>query len=72
MLEKNPEKRITAKEMLVDPWLTNNGQVVLKNIIDHSLEVDAKDLEKAIGRCTKFTASVMIALGFKRKLKKTR
>ncbi|KAL4485717.1 hypothetical protein ABPG72_010979 [Tetrahymena utriculariae] len=72
MLEKNPMKRITAKGMLVHPWITGDGEFILKNVIDHTLTVENSDLEKAIRKTTKFTASVMIALGLKRVLKKAR
>ncbi|EAR97504.1 Serine/Threonine kinase domain protein (macronuclear) [Tetrahymena thermophila SB210] len=72
MLDKNPMKRITAKGMLVHPWITGDGEFILKNVIDHTLTVENSDLEKAIRKTTKFTASVMIALGLKRVLKKAR
>jgi hypothetical protein len=48
MLEKDAEKRIIAREMLVHPWITNNGEIFLRNNITHTLELNKNDLEKAI------------------------
>ncbi|KAL4446517.1 hypothetical protein ABPG74_001258 [Tetrahymena malaccensis] len=65
MLDKNPDTRITASEMLVHPWLTDDGVILLQNSesAQKNIQISLKDLQGAFTK--KIQLSTLIRVKFK-------
>ncbi|EAR97612.2 Serine/Threonine kinase domain protein (macronuclear) [Tetrahymena thermophila SB210] len=65
LLDKNPDTRITASDMLVHPWLTNDGQILLQNSenAQKNIQISLKDLQGAFTK--KIHLSTLIRVKFK-------
>lgn len=47
-LDKNQNTRIISRELLTHPWLTQDGQFVLKNKTIGQFQIDDEDIKKSI------------------------
>jgi len=70
-LKKDPDERLTIDDIMVDPWLTDDGANPLENEACEKLEVTEEEIKKAITRI-RFLALIMVTAKVKRSLNITR
>ncbi|KAL4472063.1 hypothetical protein ABPG72_007112 [Tetrahymena utriculariae] len=74
LLDKNPDTRITASEMLVHPWLTNDGQIMLQNSesAQKNIQISLKDLQGAFTKKIQFSTLIRVKFKLNRQLTRAR
>lgn len=71
-LDKNPQTRINAKKLLEHPFLTDSGKLVLRNLDVVDINVNEKEIQKALTKRKKISNFVYIATNLKQKLSQAR
>lgn len=74
VLEKDPHKRITMDEMMIDPWITEHGASPLINVkgYDEIVEVSEHDIRTAFSSVDRFALMVKIKTKMMRQRNKAR
>ncbi len=70
-LIKDVEKRITLPELMIHPWITNNGAEPLANDFIGTLKVNEQDMKQAITKLS-LGATISLILGVKRVARRAR
>ncbi|KRX05824.1 Protein kinase-like domain [Pseudocohnilembus persalinus] len=73
-MDKNSATRIVIRELLTHPWLTQNGEFILRNNVVGQFAIDEDDIKKSIVNksVNKIYSSLLIYTRLKQKLQQAR